>query len=490
MINLNANSLLRNKSYSSLFKNENIISKLKSHMTFQEINKSPAISLALNPNKKITFNLLTHKKYKIIPQSTKTEKKQRLINAINSFRKIYFNYNKNIRYSLDELNNMSKSNKLFIKQYNNMIEKSNISNKNLFPDIKAEYEKQNYILPDIGGSNNLFNGSLLLSNNDEDLKKYIKYEFSTQKSNQKSISFLEKMNEGIDDISKEEPQDLFNKVLTPQNNVGNFSSPLALKAYRNKPKKLKKEIISIKRDVKRIKRTIDSLPDLEYFLNSDNKEYLDTLRYFNSRNTSANFSTGLVEGTIGNNFSSMDRYNKSNIFSIKNISKYTYDDKDSNQSRSKIKYNLSPNTINSFGNSGIQNNFSTHLIINKLKKKKKKKPKIIVLKNYKKTLENLYNKISTSYDSTPFDKNIKRYLKFRRYNIEPKISQENICKNMENLREKICKDKSIKRVIEFRKNVGEIFDEVDNLNENQNQVEKKVNDIEDQMIKAFSSLRN
>ena len=61
---------------------------------------------------------------------------------------------------------------------------------------------------------------------------------------------------------------------------------------------------------------------------------------------------------------------------------------------------------------------------------------------------------------------------------------------MENLREMICKDNSIKRVIEFRKNVGDTFNNVNNINSNQNLFEKKINDIEDQMIKSFSALKS
>ena len=105
-------------------------------------------------------------------------------------------------------------------------------------------------------------------------------------------------------------------------------------------------------------------------------------------------------------------------------------------------------------------------------------------------MENLYNNVSKTFDSTKYDKKIKSYFKLRKYRIEPNISKENICKNMENLREMICKDNSIKRVIEFRKNVGDTFNNVNNINSNQNLFEKKINDIEDQMIKSFSALKS
>ena len=491
MLHYKSNSILRNKSYISLF-NNSITSRLKSHLSIDEVNKNPELSSALNPEKRIVFKILTPNKYKIINHTSSNEKKQRLINGINTFKKLYFNYNKNIRYSLDEMTTLSRSNKHFIKSYNKMIEKTGIPHQTLFPDVKAEYEKQNYILPEIGGNNNLFRGSLLLSNNDEDLKKYIRYNFGDEKTNKKSILFLEKMNEGIDDETKEEKVDLYNPIFGQKNNEGGFNSVLALKAYKYRPKKVKREIIGFKKDIKKIQRTIDSMNDIEYFFNSDNKEYLDTLRYFNSRNTSANFSTGIVEGSTGNNVSSIDKFNKSNILSLKNINEYTLDEKESRKNKTQnpnIKFNLSPNTSNSFGDKNIQTNLMRHLI-SKPKKKRKIKSKFITKKNYKKILENLYNNVSKTFDSTKYDKKIKSYFKLRKYRIEPNISKENICKNMENLREMICKDNSIKRVIEFRKNVGDTFNNVNNINSNQNLFEKKINDIEDQMIKSFSALKS
>jgi hypothetical protein len=247
-----------------------------------------------------------------------------------------------------------------------------------------------------------------------------------------------------------------------------------------------KEILSYKREINRIKRTIDSIQDIDYFFSSDNKEYLDTLRYFNSRNTSANFSTSL-----GNNNSSLfDKNNfgnKSNILSLRNISKFTFDENESNSNKSKnkiIKYNnIDPNTI-------TENKSLTQLIVKPKKKRKRKIIKKYINKNnYKEKLETLYNNIINSNDATLYDKKIKNYLRFRRFRLDPQINKNNICSNMESLRDKICKDDSIKKVIYFRKNMGNFFDDIQGINNKESEIEKKVNDIEDQMIKAFSELK-
>ena len=477
--------LIRSSSDISLLKRENTIDKLRSFMSIEEMNKSPALASALTHNKRITFNLLTPNERKIIPIKLKNAKKQHLIDNINSLKKNYFNYNKSIKHSLEDIRNMSKRNSQFIQRYNNMVSKSGIVNKNAFTDIRAEYEKKDYKLPNL--EKNLFKSNLLLSSNDTDLKKYINFGFGTKKSNKKTISFLERMNENINNDIKDENQvhdiSFFNQINT---NLNNRYKAASLYSLNKMSKQQLKEILSYKREINRIKRTIDSIQDIDYFFSSDNKEYLDTLRYFNSRNTSANFSTSL-----GNNNSSLfDKNNfgnKSNILSLRNISKFTFDENESKSNKSKnkiIKYNnIDPNTI-------TENKSLTQLIVKPKKKRKRKIIKKYINKNnYKEKLETLYNNIINSNDATLYDKKIKNYLRFRRFRLDPQINKNNICINMENLRDKICKDDSIKKVIYFRKNMGNFFDDIQGINNKESEIEKKVNDIEDQMIKAFSELK-
>ena len=154
---------------------------------------------------------------------------------------------------------------------------------------------------------------------------------------------------------------------------------------------------------------------------------------------------------------------------------------------------VNPKTINYFdankNNENIENSPINKIIIKKPKKSKKIKKKYFNKDNYRKTLETLYNKITTTDDSSKFDKKIKSYLKFRRYILDPKINKDDICNNMEKLRDKICKDISIKKVIYFRKSMGHSNDEIEQINKNESEIEKKVYDIEDKMIKAFSELK-
>lgn len=471
--------------------------KLKTFMSEDKIYKSPILSSALTHNKRIRFNFLTPNEYKIIPIKTKDDKTQNLLNNIDTFRKIYLNYNKKVKYSLDEMKDMSQQNRKFIQRYNNMVNKSDMANKNAFSDIKAEYEKQNYVLPNLMNGNNLFKSNLLLANNDNDLKKYINYGIGTSKAHKKAISFLEKINDNIDNDLRGENKgynmNLFNNLNDNINNeYKRIYNPSSFYVLKKMSKEKWKEILTYKKEIRKLKNTIDSLPDIDYFFSSDNKDYLDTLRFFNSRNTSANFST-----TLGNNNSTIfDKNtfgNKSNILNLRNISKFTFDENESksiNSRNKKVTFKLeSNNTVNSFvGEKKDLTNKSLTQTINKPKKKKKFVKKTLNGENYRQTLENLYDKIANSDDPTEFDKKIRNFLRARRYKFDQKITKNKICNNMESLRILICKDDSIKKVIDYRKNMGHIIDNGNNNKESE--IEKKMNEVEDQMIKAFSEFKN
>ena len=101
--------LKKSNSETSLKRNENIYDKIRSYMTIREINENPIIASALTQDKRIIFNLLTRNKAKITNiKGLKNERKQHLVDQINTFRKSYFNYFKNYKYSMDEITNLTK----------------------------------------------------------------------------------------------------------------------------------------------------------------------------------------------------------------------------------------------------------------------------------------------------------------------------------------------------------------------------------------------
>jgi len=287
-------TLIKSNSDYSIKINETIYDRIRSYMTLREINENPVLASALTQDKKFTLNLLTPNKSKIVPiRGIKNEKKQKLMERLNSFRKSYFDYFKNYKYSMEEMSNLSKENSFFMKRYHELEEKSGIKKESKFEEIKKEYEKKNYNLPTIEGNKNLFGGSLLLSNNETDLKKYIMYGVGSQNSNQKSISYLNKVNEDINEKTQRKKR---TKIPTVLKNIlsrrGGVVVPSPLYAYYKISNDNIKEILDYKNDIKNLKKTIHAIPEIDYFFDADNKKYLDSLKFFDSRKSSANFSTG------------------------------------------------------------------------------------------------------------------------------------------------------------------------------------------------------
>ena len=110
--------LQKSNSESSMKTNDTVYNKIRSYMTIREINENPILASALTQDKKIMFSLLTPNKSKIISiKGLKSEKKLRLVEQINKFRKAYSNYFKNYKYSMDEITTLQKENAYFIKKY-------------------------------------------------------------------------------------------------------------------------------------------------------------------------------------------------------------------------------------------------------------------------------------------------------------------------------------------------------------------------------------
>ena len=169
----NNNSLNKNISHSNNFPSNKVI---ESYVSLNDRKKHPEISLVLKSDRKFRFGLLSPLKPKLTDtKGIHNENKLKLINRINSFRKIYFNNNRNISFSMKEIRTLKKENNFFSRNYNLIKEKSGENKKIYFNEIKEEYEKKNYYVPPIvGNKKNLFKGNILLYN-DNELKDFILY---------------------------------------------------------------------------------------------------------------------------------------------------------------------------------------------------------------------------------------------------------------------------------------------------------------------------
>ena len=496
--------LKKSNSETSLKRNETIYDKIRSYMTIREINENPILASALTQDKRIMFNLLTRNKAKITNiKGLKNERKQHLVEQINTFRKAYFNYFKNYKYSMDEITNLTKENDFFMKKYHELEEKSGLKNQDKFEEIKKAYEKKNYNLPTIEGNKNLFGGSLLLSNNETDLKKYIMYGVGSQNSNKKSISYLNKVNQDINEKTQREGKKTklpLGIIKSHLNRRGGVDVPSPFYAYYKISNDNIKEIIDNQNEINNLKSIMDVIPEIDYFFEADTKKYLDSLKYFDSRKSSANFSTGAnlerTSANINSSFCSRKDFNGSNSSSLRNITRITYNGELKDKTRNyRVSYN--PNTMSSFLDNQKNKNDQTKSneipTLTHIVKKPKKKKKISIvtsIKNRKKVLEKLYRQISTSFDTSPYNKRIEKYLKRRKYDILPKLEPYNICHNVQKIRDKICKGKTMRKVIDLRKNLGDNQENIDEMTKNELWAVKNMNEMEDKMIKVFSGFNS
>ena len=501
--------LLKSNSMGMLKKGDNIYDRITSYMSEKKINANPVLASALIREKKIPYNFLSLKTTKTFDlQGLKDEKKIKFVDGINKFKKIYFDYFKNFRYSMEEITALIKENNNFIKKYREIEEKSADKNRSKFDDIKRIYDKNNYNLPKIDGNKNLFGGSLLLSDNENDLKKYIIYGVGSETSNQKSIQYLNKVNNDINERTNEELEDLkLQKKLMSKKERENFRRrlggivPSTVLAYYKILNQQKKEIIECKKDIKKLKSTINSIPEIDYFFEVDNKLYLDSLKFFDSRKSSANFSTGVyMDKTTRNDhsistFCSKKELGGTNPPKMKIISRITYNKDSKKINNKRVSFNPNITSEISSPNPNISSSKDVKKTENQIFGYAFKKRQNVVkvnsdMLNKRKLLESIYNKISVSTDNIKNNKSIQKYLSLKKCSDLPKITPYNISHNVNSIREFLSDGKMMKKAIYLRRNMDYNESNIDKISQKENTTIKSINDLEEKIIKVFSGFKS
>ena len=457
-----------NPSNSGKYSAKNIFA---SYITVDELKKHPELYPSLKGDKKVRLDVLSQKKPKIINiHGLHNENKSKFASRLNSFYKVFFNYYKHQKNTSEETNALNQENKDFLKKYKKANKSNDASkNKNKFNEIKEEYEKKDYYVSDLDENKNLFNGNILLSNNEE-LKNYILYDLGTSKSNDKSLSFLYKINRKLGDKTSD-------KALNA------IYSRLDMEKYDKD--KIEKDnindIIKTQNEILNLKQTINSMEGIEQFFQFGNKNYLNNLNPENINNNtqknSAKASTRYNSAVIKNEneknqikkslgVEKIDRKRASLDFSLQNKNKYSQNKKD------KLKIDI-------------------HHIDNMMHKYIKKDTK--TMGNHIKLnspLEKLYDKMSTKEDLLIYQPEIKEYLKNKKYDTSVKLNPSTICNNFEKTREKICTSEFLKNNMQLRKQIGNIESKVEEINDNDIKAINKMNNIEDKMIKLFCDINN
>ena len=445
----------------------------RSYLTIEELRRHPEITPAVQGDKKLTLDILSHKKPKIIKsKGIRNEKRIKFASNLNSFHKIFFDYYKDQRKSNDIIYALSQENKQFIKKY----KKTNLNKKSYkeqFNDIKLGYQKMDYYVPSLEGKKNLFNGNILLSNNQE-LRDYISNDLGNRLSNSKSLSFLHKINLKLGDKTSEKKLELINRHI-------DMASINKDKIEKDKLKEIKKD----QKDINNIRGTINSIDDIDYFFDTNNKQYLEILKNQESVDNSLKLTTRV--NSANNCFENVKVQN--NLNTIENVDLSDRQLKNRQKSTNDInkRFNIKQlgaklNRINSVCEGKVNN---------------------IYLKNYNKIddiqdiqddnkspLERLYDEISTKKNVLNYQPKIKEYLQSKNYDLSHKINITSVCNNLEKARLKINDSKNLIKDMQLRKQLRSVASNIDKFKNKDINMKIRMNNVEDKIIKLFCNINN
>ena len=442
----------------------------RSYLTIEELRRHPEITPAVKGDKKLTLDILSQKKPKIIKsKGIRNEKRIKFASNLNSFHKIFFDYYKDQRKSNDIIYALSQENRLFIKKY----KQTNLNKKSYkekFNDIKLGYQKMDYYVPSLEGKKNLFNGNILLSNNQE-LKDYISNDLGNHLSNSKSLSFLHKINLKLGDKTSEKKLELINRHI-------DMDSINKDKIEKDKLKEIKKDQI----DIDNIRGTINSIDDIDYFFDTNNKQYLEILRSQESVENSLKLTTRVNSANncfenvkVQNNLNTIENVKLSDR-QLKNKQKSTNDfNKNFNIKQLGVKLNR----INSVCEEKMSNIYL------------KKYNKMDVIQDVNKSpLEKLYDEISTKKNVMNYQPKIKEYLQSKNYDLSHKINISSVCNNLEKARLKINDSKNLIKDMQLRKQLSSVASNIDKIKNKDVNMKIKMNNVEDKIIKLFCNINN
>jgi len=400
---------------------------LKSHMSADEITIHPLIGDLTKKVKRIKFASLMNVKPKLTPiKDIKDEKKIKLIENVNSFRKIFYDYNKNQKYPKKDEINIYKGQKKynFYEKYKIIKNIDTLGEKQMLEEIEALYKNKDFSVPSITkNDSSLFNGNLLLLN-EKNIKNSILYQLTSDKSNNNSISFLKRIQNNINNqILGKPPLPKITKI----NEVGNVEVPKDNKEDNNKEEKIyfnKHKIDEISKSlnyINSIKETINTIDDIDYFFDSNNKDYFNYIKNPNSKiSTRVNSALGVFPLT---NTSLNNNTNNSaiNIYDLKNNFKLNNQDTNKNNKSSLdiFKINLNNKRFSNYNTN--KNNKKNNKVIFKIDDK--------IISN---TVKNNNRNNSVDYsknDQINFTRN-PNLIKIKKINLNNKEDKSSSCLNL------------------------------------------------------------
>lgn len=400
---------------------------LKSHMSADEIAIHPVIGDLTKKIKRIKFDSLINVKPKLTPiKDIKDEKKIKLIENVNSFRKILYEYNKNQKYPKKDEINIYKGQKKynFYEKYKIIKKNASLGEKQMLEEIKTIYRNKDIDAPSITkNDNNLFNGNLLLLNG-KNINNSILYQLTSEKSNKKSISYLKKIYNKINNqILGKPPLPKVTKIIEGNNNSNANKEVSKEVKDKNKSEKIyynnanKEEISKSQNYINSIKETINTMDDIDYFFDSNNKDYFNYLKNPSSKiSTRVNSALGIFPLTK-TNMNNNAQMSAINIYDLKNNFKFNNQDtnKSNKSSLDIFRINLNNERFSNFKDNN-KNNEKSNKVINF-----KNEDKII-----SNTVKNNRNNSVDNLGHIEFSRN-PNLMKIRKINLNRKIDKSSTC---------------------------------------------------------------
>ena len=161
------------------------------------IREMPAIEKSKNLKQKSYINQISKRKKPDINKITKTmeESEKKILSEINSFKEIFYDYNKEQDEQMDNFEKIQDENNKFSKDYNKIQKDKAKFNTGTYLDYKpfinisSRYLSRNIKIPNLSKEHNIFKGNPLILEGD-DLQDYITYNLGPK---DKAIVFLNKV---------------------------------------------------------------------------------------------------------------------------------------------------------------------------------------------------------------------------------------------------------------------------------------------------------
>ena len=466
----------------------------------KELDEMPQINDAFHPSKKpFIYGIQKDSKPEYIRLNKQMNYSDiKMYKKINDLKELVYEINK--EEHKEDLNNISKENELFEKNYKkikkdkNKLNRGNYLDYPQFLNISSQYVAKNTKVPNLSDEHNLFSGSPLILQGTE-LKDYIVYYFGKRV---KGIKYLKKLKAYVE-----------KKIETNNKIDNNEKEKLEELIKKEKPKGYippEEEINILKNDISNSEQTYKNLIEIEEFFKPRKKKLKIIKSLIRQNNRSFNISTEQSPlknfvWRITSNFNNEYR-NQSNSLNTATTS--------INMTRKSSPKNS--NNINSFNLKNLQRDF--HLKLPKLDSSIRSPSNIFNINNsYKNNKKLKIKKInfnrSLKIDSNSISRNNKPFQIFksfyfkekksyrRLYNIEPNnkiyklLQLSNIYSNNDNKKDNYFSVESdVSDIIELNK---EIRENNKNMEENKFYENTKTNlddSIKIKEQKIFSKINN